>query len=95
MRTRTPSLLDFQLDQTFFGFNSTHQVLFHQQIFDLLWAGEGRWDWDTIYNLPLHIKRLWIKMVNEIKNPSGTTEQEQQQAEQLREKFAKMPKIPM
>ena len=34
-------------------------------------------------------------MVNEMKNPSGTTEQEQQQAEQLREKFAKMPKITM
>jgi hypothetical protein len=61
----------------------------------LLWAGEGRWDWDTIYNLPLHIKRLWIKMVNEIKNPSLSTEQEQTQAEQLREKFAKMPKFPM
>ena len=83
------------MDQTFFGFDSTHQVLFHQQLFELLWAGEGKWDWDTIYNLPLHVKRLWIKLVNELRNPSATSEQEQQQAEQLREKFAQMPKIPM
>lgn len=95
MRARTPSRLDFQLDQTFFGFNPEHQLIFHQQLFDLLWAGDGRWDWDTIYNLPLHIKRLWIKRVNEQRNPNSTPEQEQKQAEELKEKFAMLPKIAM
>ena len=48
-----PSNLDFNLDQTFFGFKPEHQVQLHDQLFELLWAGEGRWDWDTIYNLPM------------------------------------------
>ena len=66
----------------------------HEQLFDLIWAGEGIWDWDTVYNLPIHIKRLWIKRYNEHQNPEANTRNEQQQAEQLRDKFAKMPKFP-
>lgn len=94
MRTRTPSQLDFQLDQRFFGFDIRYQVHMHEQLFDLIWAGEGRWDWDTVYNLPIHIKRLWIKRYNERQAPEANTRNEQQQAEQLRDKFAKMPKFP-
>jgi hypothetical protein len=33
-------------------------------LFDLLWAGEGRFDWDTIYNLPLPIRRFWVTKIN-------------------------------
>ena len=95
MKIRTPSLLDFQLDQRFFGFDIKYQIHLHEQLFDLIWYGDGRWDWDTVYNLPIHIKRLWIKRYNERQMPNSSTESEQQQAEQLRNKFASMPKIAM
>lgn len=86
-----PSLLGFALDQNFFGFRPEHQVQFHDQLFDLLWAGEGRWDWDTIYNLPLHIRKLWIKRINQMREKQ-TSEQEaaEKKAEQI--KRIKKPK---
>ena len=90
-----PSLQGFNLDQTFFGFSPQHQVELHDRLFELVWHGDGRWDWDTVYNLPIHIKRLWIKRYNERQTPGTSTESEQQQAEQLRNKFATIPKIAM
>jgi len=63
------------LDQTFFGFNPTHQIQFHEQLFDLLWYGEGRWSWHDIYNLPIHIRRLWITKINKKNTPTNTDEE--------------------
>ena len=59
-----PSLLGFSLAQTFFGFKPEDQPQLHDQLYELLLAGEGCWDWDTIYNLPLHIRRFWITKIN-------------------------------
>ena len=86
-----PSNLGFALGQNFFGFSPEHQVQFHDQLFDLLWAGEGRWDWDTIYNLPLHIRKLWIKRINQMRDKQNAEqEQAEQRAEQLnRRKISK------
>ena len=61
-----PSPLPFPLDQNFFGFKPKDRVEFHDSIFNLIWWGEGRWDWDTIYNMPVHIRRRWIKHINAI-----------------------------
>jgi hypothetical protein len=61
-----PSRLPFQLDQNFFGFKPADQVQFHDSIFNMLWHGEGRWDWDTIYNMPIHIRNRWITNLNNI-----------------------------
>lgn len=73
-----PSQLGFKLDQTFFGFKSKHQVELHDKLFDLLWAGDGRWDWDTIYNLPLPIRKFWIMKINKMR-----TEEMERQAEAI------------
>lgn len=54
------------MDQNFFGFRPEHRPEMHDNLFNLLWYGEGRWDWDTIYNMPVHIRRHWIKRVNDI-----------------------------
>lgn len=32
----------------------------------MIWFGEGRWDWDTIYNMPVFLRNFWIKKINEI-----------------------------
>jgi hypothetical protein len=61
-----PSNLGFKLDQTFFGFSPQDRVQLHENIFNLLWHGEGRWDWDTIYNMPIFLRKFYIKQVNAI-----------------------------
>ena len=66
MKTEAPSNLGFKLDQTFFGFSPQDRVQLHQNIFNLLWHGEGRWDWDTIYNMPIFLRKFYIKRVNAI-----------------------------
>ena len=59
-----PSSLGFSLGQTFFGFSAKHQKEFHDQLFDLLWVGDGKWTFEDIYNLPLQVRRLWIDKIN-------------------------------
>ena len=54
------------MDQNFFGFKPQDRVQLHDNLFNLVWYGEGRWDWDTVYNMPIHIRRYWAKRVNEI-----------------------------
>jgi hypothetical protein len=63
-----PSLPGFNLDQTFFGFSPKDRIILHENIFNLIWHGEGRWDWDTIYNMPIPIRTLWMKRINDILN---------------------------
>lgn len=84
-----PSNLGFELGQTFFGFKPEHQIQFHNQLFDLLWAGEGRWDWDTIYNLPLHIRKLWIKRINQMRDKQSA---EQEAANQKSDQIKRLKK---
>ena len=61
-----PSDLHFLLDQTFFGFKPTDRVPLHDAIFRLIWYGEGRWDWDTVYNWPIFLRKFYVQKVNEI-----------------------------
>ena len=60
------SLLAFALEQTFFGFKPEDRVRLHEAIFNLIWWGDGRWDWDTVYNMPIFLRDFWIKKVNKI-----------------------------
>jgi len=32
----------------------------------MIWHGEGRWDWDTLYNMPIFLRRRWMKHINRI-----------------------------
>jgi hypothetical protein len=61
-----PLLPGFKLKPTFFGFDAKDKIALHENIFNLIWFGEGRWDWNTIYNMPVHIRALWTRKVNQI-----------------------------
>ena len=67
----------FNLTLTFFGFKPEHQVQFHNQLFDLLWAGEGRWSFEDIYMMPLRIRKLWISRINKIRSDEAAAQEEQ------------------
>jgi len=38
--------------------------------------GDGRWDWNTLYNLPVHLRKFWIRKINQ------KTEKQNEQIEQ-------------
>jgi hypothetical protein len=61
-----PLLPGFKLKPTFFGFKPKDRISLHENIFNLIWFGEGRWDWDTIYNMPIQIRALWTRKINQI-----------------------------
>ena len=82
-----PSYLHFQLDQTFFGFNPADRINLHDALFRLLWFGEGRWDWDTVYNLPIFLRKFYVNKVNEIlERKSDQIEQQLQSVSKNRRK---------
>jgi hypothetical protein len=41
-----------------------------------LLAGEGCWSWETIYHLPLHIRRLWITKINQRRDAENAQAEE-------------------
>lgn len=55
----------FKLDPTLFGYNSSDRVKLHEQLFEIVWAGNGKWSLDTIYNMPLPMRRFWVNKINE------------------------------
>ena len=69
MNREAPSNLNFKVDQTFFGFNASDRKALHNILFDLIWAGEGRWDWNTVYTMPVFLRKFWINKVNEKLQP--------------------------
>ena len=92
MRPGAPSWQRFKLDQTFFGLKPADRVYLHEQIFDLIWHGEGRWDWDTIYNMPVHLRKFYVKKLNKIFDDQNKQIQQQQSKKSSAPKIAKPPR---
>ena len=88
-----PLLPGFVLDQTFFGFKPQDRVKLHDNIFNLIWWGAGRWDWDTIYNMQVHIRRFWVKKVNKIIQEDQ--ERQEEQLDAAKRKRKSIPKSPI
>jgi hypothetical protein len=64
-----PSLPGFNLDRTFFGLEPKDRLAIHEMIFDLIWWGAGRWDWNTVYNMPIFLRTFWIQKLNDKLTP--------------------------
>ena len=89
-----PSSLGFRLDQTFFGFKPEDRVALHESLFNLVWYGAGRWDWETLYTMPVYIRRFWIKKINKM-NEEAEQRAEQLQAKQQTKRKQKIVKSPL
>jgi hypothetical protein len=68
VKTGAPSTQGFHLTQTFFGFKPEDRVQLHESLFNLIWIGQGRWDWQTLYTMPVHIRRFWISKLNQMQD---------------------------
>jgi hypothetical protein len=68
VKTEAPSLRRFQLGSTFFGFKPEDRVRNHENLFNLIWFGEGRWNWNDVYHMPIFLRSFWIDKCNEIQD---------------------------
>jgi hypothetical protein len=66
VRTEAPSKVGFQSDLIFSGFNDKYRLELHESIFNIVWFGEGRWSWQDIYEMPIFLRRFWIKKMQGI-----------------------------
>jgi hypothetical protein len=84
----TPSLPGFHLTQSFFGFKPEDRVTLHDNLYNLIWHGEGRWTWDDIYYMPIHIRNHWTRRIVDY------LEIRQQKQEQHQQATSRLPKNP-
>ena len=66
MNEEAPSLPGFRLDLIFSGFNAEYRLQLHETIFDIVWFGEGRWSWKDVYDMPVFLRRFWLKKITGI-----------------------------
>ena len=86
-----PSLQGFLLTQTFFGFKPDDRVMLHDSLFNLLWYCDGRWDWQTLYTMPIHIRRFWISKINKMQDEASAAREKQNQAKSKKPTIVKSP----
>ena len=58
------------LNTEFFGLNSKHSFHIQELIFNLIWYSNGKFDWNTLYHMPLHILRYFASRINDIASNS-------------------------
>tara|TARA_R100001509_G_scaffold138970_1_gene93321 strand:- start:133 stop:411 length:279 start_codon:yes stop_codon:yes gene_type:complete len=81
VNTEAPLLPGFPLRLIFSGFDAKYRLQLHETIFDIVWFGEGRWNWTDIYNMPIFLRRYWIKRINGIvKDREAAVKQQQQKS---------------
>lgn len=87
-----PSRLGFLLEQTFFGFKPEDRVQLHESLFNLVWHGNGRWSWSELYNMPVYLRRFWIRKINQIYEEAKQRDDQNKAAQSIkRNKVVKSP----
>ena len=49
----------------FFGLGPDARSIIHDQIFDLIYHGNGGFTWSDVYNMPSWLRKYYIKKINE------------------------------
>jgi hypothetical protein len=65
--------------------------MLHDSLFNLLWHGAGRWDWQTLYTMPIHIRRFWISKINKMQDEAAASREKQNQAKSKKPTIVKSP----
>jgi hypothetical protein len=53
----------------FFGLTSDYRAALFRQIHEIVFHGNGGYDWHTVYNMPIWLRRFTFKEIYEFKNP--------------------------
>lgn len=47
----------------FFGLTTEYKIGLHEEIFSLCYYGKGGFTWNEVYDLPIHLRRYYIKQI--------------------------------
>ena len=50
---------------TFFGLTPEHRPIIFKQIHEIVFHGNGGYDWNTVYNMPLWLRRTTFNLIKE------------------------------
>lgn len=50
---------------TFFGLTPEYRLYLFSQIHEIVFHGKGGYDWDTIYNMPIWLRRFTFEKIKE------------------------------
>ena len=61
--------VQFQLDSTFFGLTSKNipefRISVFKQIHEIVFHGQGGYDWETVYNMPIWLRKYTFKEISD------------------------------
>ena len=49
----------------FFGPTPEYRPYLHTEIFNLVYHGKGGFTWESVYDMPIFLRRFYIKKINE------------------------------
>ena len=67
----------YQLVLTFFGLTSTHRINLFSQIHEIVFHGKGGYDWETVYNMPIWLRKFTFNKMKEFYNKEQEAVDEQ------------------
>ena len=53
------------MDLTFFGLTQDYRLSLFSQIHEIIFHGNGGYDWNTIYNMPIWLRRFTFNKLKE------------------------------
>jgi hypothetical protein len=94
--------LIFQLDLAFFGLTSKIAQEFRKSVFDqihqIVFHGKGGYDWGTVYNMPIWLRKFtfnkikeWYENQKSTKNEDSWVNNSEAKQEALKNKNIKVP----
>ena len=57
--------LSFPLLSTFFGLTQTYRISLFAQIHEIVFHGNGGYDWHTVYNMPIWLRNFTFNKMRE------------------------------
>ena len=87
----------FQLDLTFFGLTATNagqvRLALFNQIHQIIFHGKGGYDWNTIYNMPIWLRKYTFHKIKEFYDEKNKSQNEDlaSQSQKIKEGKVNLP----
>ena len=83
------------MELTFFGLTPKYREYLFTRIHEITFYGQGGYDWDTIYNMPIKYRDFIYKQIREHYEKQAKETEKQQKATKARQpNVPKVPKAP-
>lgn len=66
----------FSLLRAFFGLSPEYRTYLYRQIHEIVFNGNGGYSWETVYNMPIWLRRFTFNTMKEFFEQQNKTEEE-------------------